>query len=275
MIEGSGARDIVIDEVQRIPELLHLVHDLLEKPGAPRFVLTGSSARKLRRGGVDLLAGRALVRTLHPFMAAELPDFDLAEALNTGLVPLVVDASRPADTLRAYAALYLTEEVQAEGLVRNVGGFARFLEALSFSQGSVLNLSNVARESAVSRKTVEGYLEIVEDLLLAFRVPVFTRRAKRATVAHPKFFFFDTGVFRSLRPHGPLDRPQRSKAPRSKVWLRSICAPGSHTATAIISWRTGARGRARKSISSFMAATRFWALKSGTRHVCAARICGL
>ncbi|MGQ0816037.1 MAG: ATP-binding protein [Gemmatimonadota bacterium] len=208
MIAGSRPRDVVIDEVQRVPELLHVVHDLIEQPEPPRFVLTGSSARKLRRGGVDLLAGRALLRTLHPFMGAELPHFDLAQALELGLVPLVVDAADPAATLRAYAALYLTEEVQAEGLVRNIGAFARFLEVLSFSQGAVLNVSNVARETGVSRKTVEGYLEIVVDLLLAFRVPVFTRRAQRATVAHPKFFFFDAGVYRSLRPRGPLDRPE-------------------------------------------------------------------
>jgi predicted AAA+ superfamily ATPase len=102
----------------------------------------------------------------------------------------------------------MEQEVQAEGLVRNVGAFARFLEAVSFSHASVLNVSNVAREAQANRKTVEGHLEILEDLLLGFRVPVFTRRAKRQTAAHPKFFLFDAGVFRSLRPRGPLDRPE-------------------------------------------------------------------
>lgn len=208
LVAGNDARDIVIDEVQRAAELLHVVHDLMERPGAPRFVLTGSSARKLRRAGVDLLAGRATLRTMHPFMAAELPRFDLARALEIGLVPLVVDAADPADTLRGYTSLYLREEVQAEGLVRNIGAFARFLENLSFTHAGVLNLSNIARESGVSRKTVEGYMEIAEDLLLAFRVPVFTRRAQRATAVHPKCFIFDAGVFRSLRPRGPLDRPE-------------------------------------------------------------------
>jgi uncharacterized protein len=208
LVHGERRADVVIDEVQRVPELLHVVHDLMEEPGAARYVLTGSSARKLRRGGVDLLAGRALVRTMHPYMAAELDDFVLEDALLRGLVPLVRESEDPDGTLAAYASLYLEQEVQAEGLVRNVGAFARFLEAASFSHGGVLNISEVARDTQVSRKTVEGYFEILEDLLLAFRVPVFTRRARRRTVAHPKFYYFDAGVYRSLRPKGALDRPE-------------------------------------------------------------------
>jgi predicted AAA+ superfamily ATPase len=208
LVLGNRGRDIVVDEIQRVPDLLHVVHDLIESDAAPRFVLTGSSARKLRRGGVDLLAGRAVMRTLHPFMAAELDAFDFSRSLEVGLVPLVLGAHDPVETLSAYAALYLQQEVQAEGLVRNIGMFARFLEVVSFSHAAVLNVSNVARESAVSRKTVEGFLDVLEDLLLAFRVPVFTRRARRTTAVHPKFFLFDAGVFRSLRPRGPLDRPE-------------------------------------------------------------------
>lgn len=199
--------EVVIDEVQRVPELLPVVHDLIASGARHRFVLTGSSARKLRRGGTDLLAGRAVLRTMHPFMAAELPDFDLDRSLRQGLVPLVVTAGDPADVLRSYASLYLEQEVQAEGLVRNVGNFARFLEVVSFAHGALLNVSNLGRETQASRKTVEGYLGILEDLLLAWRLPVFARRAQRATVAHPKLYLFDTGVFRSLRPVGPLDRP--------------------------------------------------------------------
>lgn len=207
LVLGNPDRsDVVLDEVQRVPELLSVVHDLMESGDRRRFVLTGSSARKLRRGGTDLLAGRAVLRTMHPFLAAELPDFQLERALAHGLVPLVVTAPAPGDVLAAYAALYLEQEVQAEGMVRNVGSFARFLEVVSFSHASVLNISNVARDAQVSRKTVEGYLAILEDLLLAWRVPVFTRRAKRATAAHPKLYLFDAGVFRSLRPTGPLDR---------------------------------------------------------------------
>jgi predicted AAA+ superfamily ATPase len=201
-------RDIVIDEVQRVPELLNVVHDLIESGPPKRFVLTGSSARKLRRGGVDLLAGRAVLRTLHPFMAAEWPAFDLDDALVHGLVPLVVDAHDPGDVLAAYAALYLEQEVQAEGVVRNLGQFGRFLEAVSFSHASVLNVSNVARDTGAKRTTVASFLQVLEDLLLAYRLEVFTRRAKRQTAAHPKLYLFDAGVFRSLRPAGPVDRPE-------------------------------------------------------------------
>ena len=200
---------VVVDEVQRVPGVLTVVHQLIEERAGPRFVLIGSSARKLKRGGVDLLAGRAVVRSMHPFMAGELGDaFELEAALRQGLLPVVWDSELPADTLAAYTGLYVKEEVQAEALVRDLGGFHRFLEALSFSQASVLNLAEVARECQVSRKTVEGYLGILEDLLLAFRLPVFTRRARREVTAHPKLYFADVGVFRALRPAGPLDRPE-------------------------------------------------------------------
>jgi predicted AAA+ superfamily ATPase len=205
-----GASVVVVDEVQRAPALLDVVHEQIEaRRRGLRFVLTGSSARKLKRAGVNLLAGRAQERQLHPFMAAELGErFDLERALSVGLVPLVWAAPDPAGARDAYLSLYLREEVQAEGLVRDVGGFARFLEAVSFSHAGVLNVANVARECDVHRKTVEAYLEILRDLLLAFEVPVFTRKAKRHLVAHPKFFWFDCGVFRAARPAGPLDRPQ-------------------------------------------------------------------
>jgi predicted AAA+ superfamily ATPase len=210
-VEGDPDRTtVVVDEVQRVPELLHVVHDLLESRRGParRFVLTGSSARKLRHGGVDLLGGRALHRTLHPFVAAELATFRLAEALEHGLLPLVVASPSARDVLDAYVALYLEQEVKLEGWAGDLGSFARFLEAISFSHGSVLNLANVSRECEVARSTVAGYVELVEDLLLAFRVPVFTRRARRETSAHPKLYLFDTGVYRALRPRGPLDRPE-------------------------------------------------------------------
>ena len=203
---SPGVKQVVIDEVQKLPELLDVVHWMIEEKGGVQFILTGSSARKLRRGGVNLLGGRAAQRTLHPFMAAEMGSvFRLEEVLTTGMLPLVHGAVDPAEILRAYNGLYLREEVQAEGLVRNTGAFSRFLEAISFSQASVLNRANVARDCQVNRKSVEGYIEILEDLLLAFRVPVFTRRAKRELAAHPKFFFFDAGVFRANRPTGPLD----------------------------------------------------------------------
>ena len=207
LLGGSPHADtVVIDEVQRAPELLTVVHAVMEEPAPRRFVLTGSSARKLRRGGIDLLAGRAIHRTLHPFMAAELPSFDLALAFDIGLLPLAVSAPDPQEVLDAYTNLYVDEEVRTEGLTRNVGNFNRFLEAVSFSHASQINLAAVARDCAVERKTVAGYVEILEDLLLAFRLPVFRKRARRKTVVHEKFYFFDAGVFRSIRPKGPLDR---------------------------------------------------------------------
>ena len=171
--------------------------------------MTGSSARKLKRSGVDLLAGRAVIKTMHPFMAAELGEaFSLEEALELGMLPLVNDAQSPKEAINAYVAVYLREEVQMEGLVRNIGAFSRFLESASLSHGAVLNISNVARDCQVEHKTVEGYVSILEDLLLAFRIPVFGKRAKRHLASHPKIYYFDSGVFRSLRPSGPLDAPQ-------------------------------------------------------------------
>ena len=201
--------DVVVDEIQRVPELLTVVHQIMEEPNSPRFVLTGSSARKLKSAGVDLLAGRAVVRALHPFTAAELGErFDLEDALSHGLIPLVWDSSDSADTLSAYVDLYVQQEVQSEGLVRNLGAFHRFLEAASFSHAAPLNVTEIARECAVGRKTVEGFVAIVEDLLLAYRLPVFAKRARRQVTVHPKFFWTDSGLFRSLRPSGPLDRPE-------------------------------------------------------------------
>jgi predicted AAA+ superfamily ATPase len=181
----------------------------MEQNSRWRFILTGSSTRKLKRSGVDLLAGRAVIKAMHPFMAAELRHmFSLENALTMGMVPVVLDAANPKETLGAYVSIYLREEVQIEGIVRNIGVFSRFLESVSFSHGAVLNISEVARDCHVERKTVEGFISILEDLLLAFRIPVFTKRAKRHLTSHPKFYYFDAGVFRSIRPAGPLDTPQ-------------------------------------------------------------------
>ncbi|MBN1621876.1 MAG: ATP-binding protein [Endomicrobiales bacterium] len=210
LVQGNPQKQtVIIDEIQKVPELLSVVHSLIEKNKKLFFILTGSSSRKLKRTGTDLLAGRVIKQSLHPFMASEMGNrFDLAKALQQGMVPLVISSQEPEKVLKSYVALYIREEVQMEGLVRNIGNFSRFLEAVSFSHGSVLNISNVARDCEVERKVVEGYISILEDLLLSYRIPIFTKRAKRATVSHPKFFYFDTGVFRSLRPTGPLDRPQ-------------------------------------------------------------------
>lgn len=200
---------IIIDEVQKVPALLSVVHSIMELKKGYRFILTGSSSRKLKQAGVDMLAGRAYLRTMYPFMAGELGDsFSLSTALEQGMLPIVWDSPSPKDVLKSYVGVYLQEEVMMESLVRNLGNFSRFLEAVSFSHGQVLNISNVARDCSVQRKSVEGYISVLEDLLLASRVPVFARRAKRAVTVHPKFYYFDAGVFRSLRPSGPLDKPE-------------------------------------------------------------------
>ena len=214
-VHGSApGSDVVVDEVQRVPELLNVVHALIESGRGLRFVLTGSSARKLRRGGVNLLGGRASMRSMHPFMAGEMAGgFDLDASLRLGTVPTVVSADDPKSTLAAYAALYVEQEVRAEGLARDIGSFSRFLEAAAFSHAATLNVSELARECETSRSTVAGYLELLEDLLLSYRLPVFTRRAKRRLVAHPRFFYFDCGVFRSLRPAGPFDRSSEISGP--------------------------------------------------------------
>jgi predicted AAA+ superfamily ATPase len=205
---GEGAV-VVIDEIQKVPQLLSLVHSLIGEKRGWRFILTGSSSRKLKRSGVDLLGGRALLCRLHPFVAAELGSkFTLEQSLLKGLLPVVWDSPEPDRVLQSYAALYLREEVQLEGLVRNIGNFSRFLEAISFSHASLLNISNVARECEVERKVVDGYVDVLIDLLLGYKLPVFTRRAQRVLVKHPKFYLFDAGVFRALRPKGPLDRSE-------------------------------------------------------------------
>jgi predicted AAA+ superfamily ATPase len=198
----------VVDEIQKVPELLGAIHSLIEEDKNLQFILTGSSARKIKRSGINLLAGRAVLRYMHPFMLSEMGGkYDMEMALIHGLIPLICMTAEPLDTLNTYVSLYIREEVQYEGFTRNIGNFARFLEAISFSHGSQLNISNVARECEIERKVVENYISILEDILLASRLNVFTKKAKRALVTHPKFYFFDVGVYKSLRPKGPLDSP--------------------------------------------------------------------
>lgn len=206
IVRNSQCQWTVIDEIQKVPSLLNVVHTLIEEKLGINFVLTGSSSRKLKRVGADLLGGRASQRHLYPFMAAELgSQFDFEKALHFGLLPLVWGDQDPQDALHAYISLYLNEEIQAEGLVRKIEDFARFLEIISFSHGGVLNLSNIGQECHVKRKTLEGYMQVLADLLLAYELPVFARRAKRELAVRPKFYFFDAGVYRTLRRQGPLD----------------------------------------------------------------------
>ena len=195
----------VIDEVQRIPALLNEVHDLIEARGLV-FVLTGSSARTLRRSGVNLLAGRALTYRMHPLTVVEQRDaFNLRDSVQLGHLPARFSESDPGKYLADYVQTYLREEVMQEGLTRNIGHFSHFLEVASFSQGTTINTSAVAREAHIERSVADNYFSILEDLLIAVRLPVFSRKAKRKLVSQKKFYFFDAGVFRAIRPVGPLD----------------------------------------------------------------------
>jgi predicted AAA+ superfamily ATPase len=216
---------IVIDEVQRIPELLNEIHRLIENKKY-KFLLTSSSARSLKRQGINLLAGRALRYNMHPLTIQEIGEsFSLEHAIKFGLLPSAVTHSDPKKYLESYVQTYLREEVLQEGLTRNIGTFTRFLEIASFSQGQVLNFSEIARELSINRLMVANYFEILEDLLLAIRITPFTLRAKRKIIAHEKFYFFDTGVYNILRPTGPLDTQEELQgAGFETLFLQSLIA---------------------------------------------------
>ena len=198
---------VVIDEIQKVPELLNEVHRLIELRKY-KFILTGSSARSLRKKGINLLGGRALNYKLYPFTASELgKEWDMNVALKYGMLPSIYSQhkNQPGKYLESYIHTYLKEEILQEGLTRNLGAFSRFMEIASFSQGSVLNMTEIARESQINRKVIEGYFNLLEDLLIAYRIPVFTKKAKRKLIIHPKFYYFDVGVYRILRQLGPMD----------------------------------------------------------------------
>jgi uncharacterized protein len=201
-------RIIAIDEIQRLPELLNEVHRLIESRGV-RFLLTGSSARKLRRGGVNLLGGRARTRYLHPLTARELgPHFDLRRAATRGTLPAMYFSDDPRADLDAYAGSYLKEEIVAEGATRNVPAFSRFLRVAAFCNGTAVNFTNVANDAQVPRSTVYEYFDILRDTLLLHELPAWRNTAKRKPIVSPKYYFFDAGVVgalqgRAIRPGTP------------------------------------------------------------------------
>jgi predicted AAA+ superfamily ATPase len=196
---------VVVDEVQRLPALLNEVHRLIEDRGL-RFALLGSSARKLKTAGTNLLAGRALRKAMHPLTPAELGrDFELRATLRHGSIPLVLAAPDRRAVLDSYVQLYLREEIRAEALVRNLPGFARFLPIAALCHGQVVNVSSLARDAGVARTTVEGYLEILEDTLLTFRLPAFEARLRVRERKHPKLYWVDPGLVRAVkRQLGPV-----------------------------------------------------------------------
>ncbi len=204
---GPGAeRQIVIDEVQKVPALLDEVHWLIENRGL-HFALCGSSARKVRHGAANLLGGRALRYELRGLTAGELgADFELDRALNHGYLPRMYEASQPRRLLDAYISDYLRQEVAAEGLVRNLPAFSDFLDVAALRDGDPVNYSNVARECGVSGPTAKAYFGILEDTLLARWLPAWRRRAKRRLARAPKFYFEDVGVVNRLARRGELER---------------------------------------------------------------------
>ena len=199
-----GADFIVIDEVQRVPALLDVVHWLMERRGV-QFALCGSSARKVGRGQANLLGGRGERRELHGLSAMEIgPGVDLVRLLNHGYVPPIYDAERPLPALDAYVSQYLKEEIAAEGLVRRLPAYADFLALAALSDGDVVSYTTIARDTGISSQTVRGYFEILEDTLLGRFLPAYRRRPKRRVVAAPKFYFGDVGVVNFLAKRGAL-----------------------------------------------------------------------
>jgi predicted AAA+ superfamily ATPase len=203
-----GDEVIVIDEIQRLPQLLNEAHRLIEGKGL-RFLLTGSSARKLRRGGVNLLGGRARTRRLHPLSFAELgPRFDLARAMEHGLLPSIYLSDEPGPDLDAYAGSYLQQEIVAEGATRNIPAFSRFLKVAALCNATIVNFTKAAGDAQVPRTTVYEYFEILKDTLLLHEIPAWRHSVKRKPIASSKYYFFDIGVVGAV-----LGRPFRAGTP--------------------------------------------------------------
>ena len=194
---------VIIDEVQKVPALLDEVHWLIENRGL-RFILSGSSARKLRRSGANLLGGRALRRTLFPLVSAEIPDFDLNRALNNGMLPRHYLVANPSKRTQAYIGDYLQQEIVEEAVVRQLDAFTRFLQVAALSDTEIVNFTNIAQDCGVSSKTVKEYFTILEETMLGFYLPAFTKVVKRRLIQSPKFYYFDVAIPNHLLHRYPL-----------------------------------------------------------------------
>jgi predicted AAA+ superfamily ATPase len=195
----KNTKFIIIDEIQKLPTLLDEIHRIIELYGI-HFLLTGSSARKLRRGGVNLLGGRARWLSLHPFIYKELKEkFDINKALNSGLLPSIYFSDAPREDLAAYAGIYLKEEIANEGFTRNIPAFSRFLEIAALSNSNIINFTNISNDAQVPLSTVQEYFQILKDTLIAFEVPSWKKTLKRKPISTSKFYFFDVGVARFLQ----------------------------------------------------------------------------
>ncbi|MDD2995081.1 MAG: DUF4143 domain-containing protein [Paludibacter sp.] len=184
---------VIIDEIQRLPDLLNEVHWLISNHKV-RFILSGSSPRKILRGGFNLLGGRALRYELYPLISVEIPDFDLIRALNHGLLPRHYDSANPRKLLSSYIGSYLQDEIVAEARIRNVHTFSRFLEVAALTNGEMINYTNIASDCGISAKTIKEYFQILEDTLIGRYLPSFQKRPKRRVITAPKFYMFDIGI---------------------------------------------------------------------------------
>lgn len=205
--EELTARDkiVVIDEIQRLPDLLNEAHRLIEERGV-RFLLTGSSARKLRHGGVNLLGGRARTQYFHPLTVKELgPHFDLKRALNSGLIPSIYFSPDPNADLEAYAGNYLQQEIVAEGATRNIPAFSRFLKVAALCNATIVNFTNTANDAQVPRTTIYEYFEILKDTLIIRELPAFKKGNRRKPIRSSKYYFFDAGIARQMQGRGTLN----------------------------------------------------------------------
>jgi len=184
---------VIIDEIQKVPQLLDEIHALIHKKKI-RFILSGSSPRKLIRSGANLLGGRALKKILFPLVSAEIPDFDLVKAVNNGLIPRHYMINNPWERFRAYIGVYLNEEIREEALSRSLKSFSRFLEVAALSNGEMIVYKNIAQDCGIDHRTVKDYFEILNDTLIGYLIPGFTATAKRRAIQAPKFYFFDVGI---------------------------------------------------------------------------------
>jgi len=232
--EALAARDpirqVVIDEIQKVPQLLDEVHWLHENRGI-RFALCGSSARKVKRGQANLLGGRALRYELHGLTAGEIGgDFDLNRLLNHGYLPSIYQSENPRSLLNSYVADYLKEEVAAEGLVRNLPVYSEFLNMAALADTELVNFSTIARDCGVSSHTIKGYFQILEDTLLGRWLPAYTRRPKRRVIAAPKFYFGDVGVVNHLARRGDLQPGAELYGKAFENWVfHELCARNSYS----------------------------------------------
>jgi len=204
ILADESIKTVVIDEIQRLPELLNEVQWLIVNKGI-RFILSGSSPRRVVRSGANLLGGRALRYELYPLVSIEIPDFDLLRALNHGLLPKMYDAKNPKKLLDAYIGNYLQDEIVAEARLRNADIFSRFLQIAAITNGEIVNYTNIAAETAVSATTVKEYFQILEDTLLGRYLPSFQKKPKRRVIAAPKFYLCDVGIVNSLLKRGKVE----------------------------------------------------------------------